>query len=59
MRLTLSPEQSELWAAGGHAAWRLEEDYLEMAMAARITEPVVVALADGQVAFAFYLGGYA
>jgi hypothetical protein len=57
VRLTLTPEQSQRWAAGGYAAWRLEEDYLEMAAAQHITEPVVVALDNGQVAFAFYLGG--
>jgi hypothetical protein len=57
MRITLTPEQSACWLTGGEAAWRLEEDYLEMATAQGIAEPVVVALDTGEVAFAFSLGG--
>ena len=57
MRITLTPEQSARWATGGEAAWRLEEDYLEMAEAQGIAEPVVVTLDTGEVAFAFTVGG--
>ena len=57
MRIILTPEQSACWAQGGYSAWRLEEDYLEMAEAQEITEPVVVTLANGRVAFAFCVGG--
>jgi hypothetical protein len=55
MRLHLTPEQSACWVAGGQAAWRIEEEYLAMAEAQGITEPVVVCLADGRTAFAFRL----
>jgi hypothetical protein len=57
MRIILTPEQSRRWEAGGHDAWRLEEDYLAMAEAQHITEAIVVALDNGRVAFAFTVGG--
>ena len=56
MRITLTSEQSQVWEEGGWAAWRVEEDVLEWADAQQITEPVVVALDNGAVAFAFMLG---
>lgn len=57
MRITLSPRDSARWLAGDPGAERVEESVLEWAAGQEITEPVVVALDNGQVAFAFTLGG--
>jgi hypothetical protein len=56
MRITLTPDQSQRYATGDPAAWEIEEALLAWADAQQIPEPVVVALATGQVAFAFTIG---
>jgi hypothetical protein len=55
MRITLSPTDSTRWLSGDPEAWLVEEGILEWAESQRpiLTEPVVVALADGRTAFAF------
>jgi len=57
MRLTLSPTDSARWESGGHDQWQVEEVVLEWADSHDIREPIVVALDNGQVAFAFSVGG--
>ena len=56
MRLTLTPEQSQLWEAGGWSGFRVEEDVLEWAIDHDVQEPIVVELDDGSVAFAITAG---
>jgi hypothetical protein len=56
MRITLSPRDSERWLAGTDTE-RVEESVFEWAAAQQITEPVVVALDTGEVAFVFALEG--
>ena len=53
MRITLSPTDSARWLSGDPETSQVEDAYLALAVAQGITEPVVVALADGTVAFAF------
>jgi hypothetical protein len=55
----LSATDSQRWASSPEDAWQVEEAVLTWAVGQHVTEPVVVALADGQTAFAFCLGGAA
>jgi hypothetical protein len=52
----LSPEQSFWWEEGHWSAWRVEEDILELLIAADVLETVIVLLDTGAVAFAVSLG---
>lgn len=54
MTIRFTPEQSATWEAGGRAAYILEETLLEALEREGITEPVVVELDTGAVAFALY-----
>ena len=56
MTITLTSEQSALYEEGGWAAWRIEETVIEDLDRQNITEPVVVTLDDGSVAFAITAG---
>ena len=53
MRITLSAADSARWASSPEDAYAVEEIVLKWAVDTYVTEPVVVALIGGQVAFAF------
>jgi len=57
MTVKLSAEQSLLWEEGGCASWRIEEDVVELLIAAEVTEQVIVLLDTGAVAFAITPAG--
>lgn len=56
MKITFTPEQSQLYEEGGWSSFRVEETIIEDLERQHITVPVLVTLDDGTILFAVSRG---